>query len=109
MIKQVLVVNLKSNMSLGRLAAQIAHSSQLAFGIPAVRELVLANPAECSPCTKVVLKGWGDEHLQELYDQAVLLGVPAALMAEDGFKTALAIGPWSKNQVDKVTSGLALR
>lgn len=107
-IKQALIVNLKANMPVGRLSAQICHASELAMAHADVQPLKAEFPEEFSPCTKVVLKGWGDDHLEALHAEAQSLGIPSVLWGEDGFKTALALGPFNKNPIDKVTSGLSL-
>jgi len=107
-IKQAIVVNLKANMPSGRFLAQACHSSELAFEHPRVVELKKSYPSEMSPCTKIVLRGWGDNHLVELHEKALALGIPCALWGEGGFQTALAIGPAFAQEVDKVTGGMVL-
>jgi peptidyl-tRNA hydrolase len=97
MIKQAIIVNLKANMSLGRLVAQVAHASELA------REAVFFSDE-----FEAELKGWGDEHLLELHNKAKANGLPTAIMEEDGFVTACAIGPAAKKAVDNITFGMLL-
>ena len=109
MIKQAVIVNLQANMSIGRLTAQAAHASEMAFNDPQVPAMRALEPAQFDPCTtKVILKGWGESQLQELMEKAQSKGLPVAMMTEDGMTTALAIGPGNKNKIDKVTYGLSL-
>jgi|SRR6478609_4721409 len=108
MIKQAIIVNLKANMPIGRLVAQVAHASELANDLESRQRLKAEFPDEFGPVTKTVLRGFGDEHLLELLEKSKSRNIPVAMMREDGFNTALAIGPAPKKKVDEITFGMLL-
>lgn len=117
-ICQKIIANMNTNMSIGRLNAQCAHASWISVldlgywdgdnfiiscsNNPELKEWLSGN------FTKVVLKSWSNESLIELRDKAVKAGLPVGLMNEDGFNTALAIGPANIKDIDKITKGLNL-
>lgn len=111
MVKQVIVVNMAANMGIGRLAAQISHAS--------VGALIKQGAFEGDTFkletdrytkhwiqesfTKVVVKDWGNEKLEELKSKAEERGLPYFLMNEDGWNTALAIGPAENWRIQEIT------
>ena len=118
-VKMVVVVNMAAKMSIGRLAAQIAHAATLAIleagewidntfqiitdGDPILRYWMREN------ITKVVVKTWGEDQLHSLKAQAEALGIRTALMVEDdGQVTALALGPDMSEKLDPMTKELPL-
>lgn len=115
---QKIVVNLDCAMSSGRLAAQAAHSSWLAvlnqghwdgssFVIPCEGKPELMSWLQ-GQFTKVMLRGWGREHLEFIKRDAEEYGLPVGLMEEDGFATALAIGPGDVDVIDRAIGRLNL-
>ena len=118
--KLVVVVNMAAKMSIGRLAAQIAHAATLAileagkwtpdhtfyvstYDDPVLRYWMKEN------ITKVVVKAWGEEQLAELKKQAEERDIRTALMIEDdGQVTALALGPDLSEALDPLTRELPL-
>lgn len=117
-ICQKIIVNLDSDMSIGRLYAQAAHASWLAVlpqGYWDENNLVV-------PCdknhelkswlkdqfTKVILKGYGDQMLLDLKEKAEIAGLPVGLMEEDGYVTALAVGPADTKDIDRAIGKLKL-
>ena len=118
-VKMVVVVNMAAKMSIGRLAAQIAHAATLAIleagewidntfqiitdGDPILRYWMQEN------ITKVVVKTWGEDQLHSLKVQAEAMGIRTALMVEDdGQVTALALGPDLSEKLDPLTRELPL-
>jgi len=118
-VKMVVVANMAAKMSIGRLAAQVAHAATLAIleagewidntfqiitdGDPIFRYWMQEN------ITKVVVKTWGAENLAELKKQAEERGIRTALMIEDdGQVTALALGPDLSEKLDPLTRELPL-
>jgi peptidyl-tRNA hydrolase len=101
-VKQVIVVNMAVPFPLGRLMAQIAHASMLnivnrgtwngdKFSIDA-DDLALRFWLK-DHYTKVVCKAWGKEQMMKIKAEAEKRKLYVALMEEEGFITALAIGP----------------
>jgi len=117
-ISQKIVVNMKAGMPIGRLAAQIAHASWL----PIIDKSEWHNdefrfdttdyPGSQlwlkDQFTKVCLRGWGDEMLLEIKAKAEEAGLLVGLMEEDGFCTALAVGPGYTDEIDKILKPYAL-
>jgi len=119
-VKMVVVVNMAAKMSIGRLAAQIAHAATLAileagkwtqdhtfyistYDDPVLRYWMKEN------ITKVVVKTWGEDQLHSLKAQAEAMDIRTALMVEDdGQVTALALGPDLSEKLDPLTGSLPL-
>jgi peptidyl-tRNA hydrolase len=127
-ISQKIVVNLDCPMSIGRLAIQLSHASWLAvlnqgkwypdefMPYGGAEETFIIDTHGKAPLrtwlkdsfTAIALRGFGDEMLWELKEQAEALGLPVGLMEEDGHYTALAIGPAYTDEINKVTGHLHL-
>lgn len=116
-ICQKIIVNMDTDFTIGRLCAQAAHASWLAVlnnGKWIEDNLII----ECTTSemkhwlqdqfTKVILRGSNDLELIKLRDKSESLGLPVGLMIEDGYITALAIGPSDTKVLDKITRGLDL-
>lgn len=118
MVKQVIVVNMKVPMGIGRLAAQAAHASiavLLDLGQWTDRNKFEINDVSGpmiywmkKSFTKIVVKAWGETELMRLYDEAKELGLPVSNMVDDGHLTAIAIGPDRAEIIDRVTGELPL-
>ena len=118
MVKQVIVVNMKVPMGIGRLAAQAAHASigvfldkgcwntNGSFEISNISDAMKYWMDESF--TKVVLKEWGEQKLINLVDKAKELNLPTYIMEDDGHLTAIAIGPGESEVIDYVTGKLTL-
>ena len=109
---QKIVMNMETGMSLGRMYAQVAHASVLALlnrGTQTEQGFSLSFDGDeglkewmQKAFTKVVVKGWGNEELTKLSAWAATAGVPVGNMEEDGWVTAVAVGPGPKHIVDQV-------
>jgi PTH2 family peptidyl-tRNA hydrolase len=111
-MKQAIVARADVEMSEGKLAAQVAHASLMAYedaSAAARREW------KGEGQKKVVLKVSGEKALFELAERADREGLPNAVVRDAGHTqldpgtvTALAVGPGDDAIVDKVTGDLSL-
>lgn len=116
--RMVIVVNMAVDMGIGRLAAQIAHAATMIllqagewqgnrYSFEADSDLEYW--AKEDRITKIVVKLWGEDKLKALQADAEKAGLRTALMVEDdGQVTALAIGPSSSPELDRLTRHLTL-
>lgn len=111
-MKQAIVARTDLGMSKGKLAAQVAHASLMAYEDADSRT---RSEWKGSGQKKVVLKASGESTLFELADKADREGLPHAIVRDAGHTqldpgtvTALAVGPGHDNVVDKVTGDLSL-
>jgi peptidyl-tRNA hydrolase len=122
-VKQVLVVNMAVPFPLGRLAAQISHASvsniitrgkwdkdideegYYTFTLK-TKDKALKWWME-EQFTKVVCKAWGKEQMLKVKAEAEEKGIYVGVMEEDGFITAIALGPAFIEDLE-FTKGLAL-
>lgn len=102
-VRQIIVVNTETPFPIGRLCAHACHASIASlldqgrwigneFSIDTDDNFELRYWMKES-FTKVVCKCWGDDALLELKKKAEEIGLPASIIKEDGYYTALAIGP----------------
>jgi len=117
MVKQVLIANLDTPMSIGRLAAQCAHASIEVFlniGEWSKDDFSIKNVKEPMKIwmqgdfTKIVCKTWGKDKLKSLYDKAISKGLPASIIEDDGYVTAVGIGPAEASEINPITRDLEL-
>ena len=111
-MKQAIAARTDIGMSRGKLAAQVAHASLMAYedaDRKARREW------KGSGQKKIVLKVDGESALFELADRAEREGLPHAVVRDAGHTqldpgtvTALAVGPASDDLVDRITGDLSL-
>ena len=111
-MKQAIVARRDIGMGEGKLAAQVAHASLMAFQ-DAGPKAQSAWKGEGQ--TKIVLGADSEAELFELADVAKREGLPHAVVRDagrtqldPGTVTALAVGPGTDNVVDKVTGDLSL-
>ncbi|MFB6184001.1 MAG: peptidyl-tRNA hydrolase Pth2 [Haloarculaceae archaeon] len=111
-MKQVIVARADLGMSEGKLAAQVAHASLMAYEDADERT---RREWKGNGQKKVVLKTNGESELFALAEQADAAGLPHAVVRDAGHTqldpgtvTALAIGPADDDGVDAVTGDLSL-
>lgn len=99
-------------MSPGKLAAQTAHASLLAYD-KADKDHI--DEWKRSGTTKVVLGVYSEHHALQLYKLAVSRYLPATLIVDEGRTevtpgtiTGLGIGPAPAEQIDEITGHLRL-
>ena len=113
--KQVIVVRTDIKISMGKLAAQVAHASVTSFIEASGKYPKWVKEWLAQGQKKVVLKVTSEDELLKLYNEAKRLGLPVALIEDagrtelpPGTRTALGIGPAPSNLIDKVTGRLKL-
>jgi PTH2 family peptidyl-tRNA hydrolase len=111
-MKQAIVARADLGMGEGKLAAQVAHASLMAFEDAGSR---VRSEWKGEGQTKVVLRADGESQLFELADVAEREGLSHAVVRdagrtqlEPGTVTALAVGPGREDVVDRVTGHLSL-
>ncbi|MGC8676409.1 MAG: peptidyl-tRNA hydrolase Pth2 [Candidatus Micrarchaeia archaeon] len=114
-LKQVIVVRSDLEMGKGKLAAQVAHASLMSYFAAAKQDSELTEQWLAEGEKKIVLKVDGEEALKKLYAAFQYLHVPCALVEDAGLTelppgtvTALGIGPWRSEDIDKLTGSLKL-
>lgn len=116
--RMVIAVNMAVDMGIGRLSAQIAHAATLII-LQAGKwegnkflfeaDCDLEYWAKEERITKIVVKVWGEDALKSLQESMEKSGIRTAMMIEDdGQFTALAIGPSSSPELDRLTRHLPL-
>jgi PTH2 family peptidyl-tRNA hydrolase len=113
--KQALVLRADLGMGKGKLVAQGAHASLLAYREAERKSAETVRRWEREGSRKVALRAESEGELLGLYEHAQKLKLPVSLVAdagrtqlEPGTLTALAIGPGPENLIDQVTGKLRL-
>jgi len=111
-MKQAIVARADLGMGEGKLAAQVAHASLMAYE-DADRQA--GSEWKGAGQKKVVLEVAGEDALFRLADEAERKGLPHSIIRDAGHTqldpgtvTALAVGPAADDRVDAVTGGLSL-
>lgn len=111
-MKQAVVARADLGMGQGKLAAQVAHASLMAYENADDRT---RSAWKGEGQKKVVLQANGEAPLFELADGAEREGIPHAVVRdaghtelEPGTVTALGVGPGEDDLVDRVTGDLSL-
>jgi PTH2 family peptidyl-tRNA hydrolase len=111
-MKQVIAARSDLGMSPGKLAAQGAHASILAYEAadPEVRETWRREGQK-----KVVVKVRGESALRDLAEQGHRSGLPCRLVEDQGLTqlepgtpTVVGIGPAPDHEIDRLTGDLSL-
>ena len=112
--KQVIVINADVKMSRGKIAAQAAHAACEAS--EAARKIVpkIWRAWRDEGAKKVILAA-SEAELLEIYSKAELLNMPRALIRDAGLTelppgtiTAVAVGPYEEEKIDKITGHLKI-
>jgi PTH2 family peptidyl-tRNA hydrolase len=111
-MKQVMVMREDLDMSPGKLAAQTAHASLGAYDKAERQDI---DAWKRTGTTKVVLSGWSEQELLDLYKEAVSKYLPASIIADEGRTevdpgtiTGVGIGPAPADTIDFITGHLKL-
>ena len=110
--KQVVVIRKDLNLSIGKIAVQVAHASLAAYSKTGK---IIKDNWEREGAKKVVLGVNSETELKNLYEKSKRRGITAVLIKDAGLTeipagtiTALAIGPEKSELVDKITGNLPL-
>ncbi|MFB6295275.1 MAG: peptidyl-tRNA hydrolase Pth2 [Halobacteriales archaeon] len=111
-MKQAIVARKDLGMGAGKLAAQVAHASVMAYENT---ETDAREEWKRGGQKKVVLRVDDERSLYERQERAKVEGLPTGLVRDAGHTqlepdtpTALAVGPASDSRVDAVTGDLSL-
>jgi PTH2 family peptidyl-tRNA hydrolase len=114
-LKQVIVIRSDIEMGKGKMAAQAAHAALMSYLESQKIDKKISDKWIETGEKKIVLKGENLEMLKKLYEAFKYKGVPCALVSDAGLTelppgtiTALGIGPWSSEEIDKFTKTLKL-
>lgn len=128
MVKQVIIVRKDLNMRKGKMIAQGAHASvNVIIELMEFREQLkplngkspeveALNEWLISGTRKIAVSVDSELELLKVYESAHILNIPCALISDAGHTefhgkstlTAVAIGPWDSEEIDKITGELKL-
>lgn len=141
--KQVIIINHRLGMSVGKIAAQAAHASQMSVlhmtkpelncynkdsdevirlcKVKAAQKILYWKCPEVmtrwtkSGYSKIITRGENEEELISAYTRAKDAGIPCYLVLDEArtelngkHYTAVAIGPWYADDIDKITGDFKL-
>lgn len=114
-IKQAILVRNDLDMGKGKTAAQVAHASLMSYFEAEKKDRKIAEEWLRTGEKKIVLKVNDEKELRKLFEAFKYKGIPCALVSDAGLTelppgtvTALGIGPWIKEEIDRFTSALKL-
>lgn len=114
-LKQVMIVRKDLKMGTGKIAAQVAHASVLAYETSRIKNSTWLKTWYKFGQPKVVLKVNSLEELEEIRKKAEAHDLPVVIVCdagltqlEPGTATCLGIGPGPASLIDRVTGGLKL-
>ena len=113
-LKQVIVLRKDLSMGAGKLCSQAAHASIEAFFKVKQKDSFAAEQWLKQGMPKIVVRADSEKEILELFENAKK-AIPCALIkdagktqVEAGSITALGIGPWPEQEIDKFTKSLKL-
>ena len=114
-MKQIIVLRKDLSMDVGKLISQACHACLEASEATKKRDLLIWKAWKRAGTKKIIVKVFSLNELLELQNQAKRLGVPNTLIVDRGLTqlppntpTALGIGPWKAEMIDKITGELKL-
>ena len=115
MYKQVILIRTDLGMGKGKLIAQGAHASIMAYKKTVKKFPEIAMQWEMEGQKKIVLKVESEEELLYYFQQAKDNGIPSELIRDAGKTqlepntiTCFAAGPWNEQELDKLFGKLKL-
>lgn len=114
-MKQIIVLRKDLSMDVGKLISQACHACLEASETTKKRDHSIWNAWKSGGSKKIIVKVFSLNELLDLQKQAKSLGLPHALIVDRGLTqlppntpTALGIGPWKAEMIDKITGELKL-
>ena len=114
-VKQVIVLRMDLDVSVGKMIAQACHASLGAAEVTKEKKKKIWRRWIEEGGKKIVLACRDEDELERLHKKAEELGIPCYLVVDMGLtevppgtKTALGIGPDESELIDKVTGTLPL-
>ncbi len=113
--KQAIIVRSDIKMGVGKVAAQCCHASLMSYFEAEKKDKKIAEEWLKTGERKIVLKVNDETELRRLFEAFKYKNIPCALVSDAGLTqlppgtvTALGVGPWTKEEIDKFTSALKL-
>lgn len=113
--KQAIILRTDLKMSTGKKVAQGCHAAVTAVEVAQKYHPMMLQNWKTEGQKKVVLKVASEQELLQLYEKAKQFQLPCSLIQDAGLtqiapgsKTAVAIGPYSSAEIDKLTANLKL-
>ena len=114
-IKQAILIRNDLDMGKGKTAAQAAHASLMSYFEAEKKDKKIAEQWLQTGEKKIILKVNDEKEIKRFYEAFKYKGIPCALVSDAGLTelppgtvTALGIGPWQTEEIDKFTSALKL-
>jgi len=114
-MKQIIILRKDLRLGKGKLAAHAAHASLAAYRKTASKYPEIVEEWIAGGEKKVVVGIGSEKELLELFDKVKQIGIPCELIRDAGLTqispgtiTALGIGPWNEEELDKLTGHLKL-
>jgi PTH2 family peptidyl-tRNA hydrolase len=114
-LKQAIILRTDIKMGKGKMVAQASHASLMAYLNCTKKEEAIALEWINSGERKIVLKVGSEVELLELHKLCGREKIPCALVVDagrtqldPGTSTALGIGPWHEEDINKITGKLKL-
>ena len=114
-MKQVIVVRTDLKMSVGKTCSQVAHASLFSALKCKKRHPIIFSKWISEGAKKIIVKANSLEELKGLKSKADKMKIPNELIRDAGYTeippgsiTALGIGPWKDEEIDKITGNLEL-
>ncbi len=114
-MKQALIIRTDLKMGKGKICAQLCHASLMAYKSCMLKFPNIAHEWEITGMKKIVLKVSTLDELLKYYRKAEELGLPISLIKDAGYTqiepgsiTAIGIGPFKDEIIDRITGELKL-
>lgn len=114
-MKQIIVLRKDLRLGKGKLAAHAAHASLAAYRKVVEKYPGIVKEWMAGGEKKVVVGIGSEKELLELFEEVKRRGIPCELIRDAGLTqiapgtiTALGIGPWDEEELDRITGHLKL-
>ncbi len=114
-IKQVILIRKDLKMGAGKIAAQASHASLSSYLETEKKDHMVAATWLSEGQTKIVLKINGEDEAKEIKSKLMAANIPFKAIRDagqtqvaPGTETAIGVGPYYENLIDKITGKLKL-